>query len=496
MRPKSESKTVQTRRQFLKHSTAAGIALAVLNPRGRLGVGQGSELDSAVVKKFSASLKGRLVLPGDRFYDAARRVVTWNATTDRRPAMIAQCVHVEDVVRCVEFARRHDLLVAVRGGGHSTLGWGTCEGGLVIDVSPIKSLKIDPVRRRVRAGAGLVAQELVSAASQHGLAPVLGECPTVGISGLTLGGGLGWLSGMYGAACDNLLSADLVAADGRPLVASTTHNPDLFWAIRGGGGNFGIATAFEYRLHPVSEVLAGGIKFGFPNAREVLRAYRDFMASAPDELQALAYLPGVSDRSLNVIVCYSGDPKRGEELIRPLRALAGAVRDTVQRRPYEETFAMPLYHETPPTVFRAPKNCYLEQLSDAAIDAVLGQFAHAPQVGCTLGLDHYMHGAVCRVPRDSTAFELRVPGALHVWIAAGWDDPTLGNASIAWVNSTWQALEPFSGGRIYANFLSVEGEEAVKGAFGKNYSRLVAIKNKYDPTNFFKLNQNIRPHAA
>ncbi len=493
MRPEFERKTVETRREFIKRSAAVGMAFAVSKPWARLGFGAGSKLDPAVVKKFGASFKGRLVLPGDRSYDAARRVAYWNATTDRRPAMIARCAHVEDVARTVDFARQHDLLIAVRSGGHSTLGWGTCEGGLVIDVSPIKKIKIDPVKGTVQAGAGLMDRELVSAAIQYGLAPVLGECPTVGISGLTLGGGLGWLSGKFGATCDNLLSADLVTADGRSVVASATQNPDLFWAIRGGGGNFGIATSLEYRLHPVTEVLCGEIKYRFTEAREVLRSYRDFMAGAPDELQAFAYLTGLRNRSVNVGVCYSGDPKRGEELTRPLRALASPVRDTVQRRPYGETFTMPLFYENRPAAFSAAKKCYFEQLSDAAIDVVLGQIALAPQVGCKLGLDHYMHGAVCRVARDSTAFELRAPGALHVWIASGWDDPMLASTSIAWVNSAWEALKPFSGGRIYANYLSVEGEEAVKGAFGKNYPKLVAIKNKYDPTNFFKLNQNIRP---
>ena len=488
---KSE-KTVETRREFIKRSAAVAMALAVSKPWARSGFGR-SELDPAVVKKFGASLSGQLVLPSDRSYDAARRVVFWNATTDKRPAMIARCAHAEDVARCVEFARQHDLLVAVRSGGHSTLGWGTCEGGLVIDVSPIKNIKIDPVTRTAQAGPGLMVREVVSAVGQYGLAPVLGACATVGTSGLALGGGLVDLSGRYGAACDNLLSAELVTADARTVVASATQNPDLFWAIRGGGGNFGIATSLEHRLHPVAELLHGDMTYRFDDARDVLRSFRDFMAGAPDELEADAILTGLSDRSVIVSVSYSGDLKRGEKLIRPLRTLASPVRDTVQRTPYATT---PGDDENGQMAFTAGKYCYVEQLSDAAIDATLAQFSNASQVSCGLGLYHYMHGEVCRVAGDATAFELRAPGALHVAIASSWHESRQADTSIAWVNCAWEALKPFSGGRIYANYLSVEGEEAVKGAFGKNYRRLAAIKNKYDPTNFFKLNPNVRPGAS
>ena len=490
MRRKPEAKNGQTRREFLKRSAAVGMAFAVSKPWARLGSGVGSQLDPAVVKKFGASLKGQLVLPDDRSYDATRRVVFWNATTDKRPAIIARCADTEDVARCVDFARQHDLQVAVRSGGHSTLGWGTCAGGLVIDVSPMKKIKIDPVRRTAQAGPGLMVREVISAVGQYGLAPVLGACPTVGTSGLTLGGGLVDLSGRYGAACDNLLSAQLVTADGRTVIASATKNPELFWAIRGGGGNFGIATSLDHRLYAVPELLHGDITYRFIDARDVLRSFRDFMAGAPDKLEADAILTGLNDRAVIVHVSYSGDMEKGEKLIRPLRKLASAVRDTVHRSPYAE---MPAEDDNDQPAFTVGKYCYLEQLSDAALDATLAQFANASRVSCGLGLYHYMHGAICRIAEDSTAFELRAPGAVHVAIASSWHESTMADASTAWVNGTWEALKPFSGGRIYANYLSVDGEEAVKGAFGKNYSKLVTIKNKYDPTNFFKLNPNIRP---
>jgi FAD/FMN-containing dehydrogenase len=491
------TRTVETRRDFIKRSASAGAAFALSAAWGRSAVAATPVVDPALAKKFGGTLKGRLLLPDDPSYDSARHIVFWNAKTAKHPAMIAQCADAEDVTRSVEFARHHDLLVAVRSGGHSTLGWSLCESGMVIDVRPIKQTRFDPVRRTVQAGAGLTNGELAAAASQYGLAPVLGQgCPTVGVSGLTLGGGLGDLSGRYGAVCDNLLSADLATADAQSVTTSATQSSDLFWAIRGGGGNFGIATSFVYQLHPVTEVLHANIEYRFTDARDVLRRFRDFMAGAPDELQASAVLSGLKDRSIRVGVFYSGDLDKGETVIRPLRKLATPVRDTVQRKSYLDTVKGSGDDDKHDSGFIAGKYTYLEQLSDEAIEAVLAQFAQPSQVECGIGLDHYMHGAVCRVLPDATAFELRKPGALHVWIATGWHDPKIGDASVQWVHGAWAALQPFSGGRIYANYLSVEGEDAVRGAFGKNYSKLVAIKNKYDPNNFFKLNPNIRPRPS
>lgn len=279
---------MRARREFLKQSLISGATLAL---SGGCSLGRETHgVDAAAIRKLGALLQGQLILPDAEAYDAARTFFYWNPTTDKRPAIIARCARPDDVARCVEFARRHDLPLAVRGGGHGYVGWCTCEGGLVIDLSPMKDIAVDPVSRTVRAGAGVVAHELVDAASPHDLAPVVGQCRQVGISGLTLGGGLGWLSGRYGATCDNLLSAHLMTADSQALVASPAENPDLFWAIRGGGGNFGIATSFEYRLHPLSITLAGRLSYRLSDARAMLGLYRDFMAEAPDELQALAFL--------------------------------------------------------------------------------------------------------------------------------------------------------------------------------------------------------------
>ena len=451
-----------------------------------------NEIDPEAINKFRTSLRGGLILPADQEYDGARRVAYWNPVADKHPAMIARCAHEDDVRRCVDFARQQDLTAAVRAGGHSFLGWGTCDDGLIIDVSGMKEIAIDPNKRTARAGAGMLAQEMDSAAASYGLAPVLGECPTVGIAGLTLGGGLGWLSGKYGAICDNLLSANLITADSRSVIASAESNPDLFWAIRGGGGNFGIATSFEYRLHPVSEVLAGRFTYPVQEARQVLRFYREFMAAAPDELQALAALRTAGNGVVIVAFVYLGDLNAGKELIDHFRTFLTPTHDTVQPRPYTEMFPMPPSGDFVPPAFSTIKGSYLEQLSDEAIDIAVECFKQAPP-GCAIGFDHYVHGEVCRVAPDSTAFELRTPGALHVVIVSEWDAAAAAAASMTWTEDTWKLLQPYSGGRIYANYMSIEGEQAVKAVYGSNYSRLRTIKTKYDPENFFRRNQNMRP---
>ncbi len=482
---------MRTRREFLKQGLISGAAFAL---SGACRFGRDTDgIDAAAIGRLRTSLQGQLILPENEAYDTARKFFWWNPATEKRPAIIARCERPDDIAQCVEFARQHDLVLAVRSGGHSLLGWSTCDDGLVIDVSPMKEIVVDPGNRTVRAGSGVVAHELVEATSPHELVPVLGQCPTVGISGLTLGGGLGWLSGKYGATCDNLLSAKLMTADGQSIVASATENPDLFWAIRGGGGNFGIATSFEYRLHPLSAVFAGVLTYRLSDARAMLSFFRDFMAEAPDELQAFVALRRNGDPLLTLEVCFSGDLNDGEKIIRPLRTHANPVRDTVRPTTYRDTFAE---GDAGPRNFRNTKGCYLESLSEAAIDVVLDRFAQAPDPGAAIGLDHYMHGAVCRVAPDSTAFELRKPGALHVWISTSWNDPAVTAAIVAWSEETWHALQSYSAGRIYANYPNTEGEAAAKAAYGGNYSRLLAIKNKYDPSNVFRRNQNIRPSSA
>ena len=440
------------------------------------------------------SLGGRVILPGDPEYDKTRRVVWWNPATDKRPAMIAQCERDDDVARCIDFARRQELTLAVRSGGHSFLGWGTGDG-LVIDVSRMKDIALDPVQRTIRVGAGVTAEEMLSVAAKHGLAPILGECASVG-AGLALGGGLGWLSGKYGATCDNLLSARLITAGADSATTDALSNEDLYWAIRGGGGNFGVVTSFEYRLHAVREVLAGGFAYPVRDARSVVRFFQSFMSTAPDELQALAYLSSAGGGSVMVVVVYAGDLNAGERLVSQFRRFRVPQRDWVQRRAYADTYTMPPYSDDdgPAGAFHAIRGSYLEHLSHEAIDAVLARFAEPPPA-CEFGfnLDHYTHGEVCRVAPDSTAFELRAPGGVHVAFGAAWDAPERAAACTSWLDETWKQLQAYAASRMYANYMSAEGELAAKAAYGRNYARLVSIKKRYDPDNVFRGNLNIQP---
>jgi FAD/FMN-containing dehydrogenase len=370
------------------------------------------------------------------------------------------------------------------------LGWGTCDDGIVIDATLLNGIEIDPAARTARVGGGVLTHELVSAAGQHGLACVQGECPAVGVSGLTLGGGLGWLSGKHGAACDNLLSAELVTADGRTITASAEENPDLYWAVRGGGGNFGVTTALTLRLHPIDDVVAGRLSYRFGDARAVLRGFAEIMATAPDELQAVALVRREDGEPVvHMTVVWSGNPNVADLMLLPLRSIVSPVEDTIERRPFADTFGMAA---GAPPAFSAVKGSYLPRLSDESIEAVLEHFAQAPGTVPAIGFDHYTHGAVCRVAPESTAFELRAPDGLHVWIIAGWDEPSSAQHSIGWMNETWRALQAYAGGRTYANFPAAETQTA-DAAYGENASRLAAVKKQYDPGNVFRRNQNVQP---
>jgi len=480
---------MKTRRDFIRQSLLSGAALA-LSGACRFNGSEGGEIDSATIGRLRSGLAGQLTLPGEQLYDRARQVFWKNPLTDKHPGLIAQCSQSDDIARCVGFALEHDLPVAVRSGGHSFLGWGTCDDGIVIDTTLLNAIEIDPAARTARVGGGVLTHELVSAASLHNLACVQGECPTVGVSGLTLGGGLGWLSGRHGAACDNLLAAELVTADARIVTASAEENPDLFWAIRGGGGNFGVTTALTLRLHPIDDVFAGRLSYRYSDARAVLRGFAEVMATAPDNLQAVALVRREDgEPRMHVTVVWSGNPSAADLMLRPLRSIVSPVEDTIERRPFSNTFGMA---SARPPASSAVKGSYLERLSEESIEAVLGRFAQAPGSAPAIGLDHYTHGAVCRVAPDSTAFELRAPDAVHAWIIAGWDDPSDEPASLGWMNGTWSALQPFSGGRTYANFPAAETQTA-SAAYGDNAARLAAVKKQYDPENLFRRNRNIQP---
>jgi FAD/FMN-containing dehydrogenase len=454
----------------------------------------------------AASVGGmELIEPGDERYDDARRV--WNGAIDRRPAVIARCASAEDVSTALRHARERDLRVAVRGGGHGIAGHAVCDGGLVVDLSPMREIAVDPQSRTARAGGGVLWGELDAATQAHALATVGGIVTHTGIAGLTLGGGIGWLMRRHGATADNLLAADLVTAGGERVRASEHEHPDLFWALRGGGGNFGVVTAFEYRLHPVGPTVpAGPLYYALDDAPEVLRFYREFAAAAPDELTTilnlrqappLAFLPEhVHGRPvLAVTVCYAGPLERGEELLRPLRAFGRPLVDAIAPRPYVELQAM--FNPTVPHGWHYYwRSWEVPPLTDAAIDTLVAQTERITSPRSYV-IVFQLGGAVARVPDGATAYPQR-DAAHNVNINAAWlpDDPEA-DAHVRWARECFDALGPGAAGRAYVNFLSDEGQERVRAAYGAaKYARLVDVKRRYDPENVFRLNQNIDPAGA
>ncbi len=441
------------------------------------------------LQKFRASLRGQSLCPSEQGYDTARTI--HNASIDRRPAIIARCASTADVVVCVHFAREHDLLVSVRGGGHSIAGKAVCDGGLMIDLSGMKGIRVDPVRRTVRAEPGLVLGEFDRETQAFGLATTMGVVSRTGISGLTLGGGLGWLMRKCGLACDNLISADIVTADGRLLTASAIQNDDLFWCLRGGGGNFGVVTSLEYQLHEIGPVLAGGVFYPAEKTREVLRFYRDFTTSPPDELEAQVAtltLPDVR-RVVGIAVCYCGPIAEGEKLLKPLRTFGPPAVDLFAPMPYVQFQSMldPFF---PPGRHAYTKANFLKDLSDAAIDT-FAEYATAPSP-YTSGVLEHLGGAFARVPPTETAFaHRRYPYNFSIW--ANWVDAADSEKNIRWSRAFWDAMRPFMGAGAYVNYLEEEADPRAREAYGPNYERLVALKNKYDPSNFFRMNHNIGP---
>jgi FAD/FMN-containing dehydrogenase len=449
-----------------------------------------------------ASIRGPVICPDDEGYDEARTI--WNGAIDRRPACIARCSGVADVVEAVSFAREHHVLVAVRSGGHGVAGHALCDGGLVIDLSPMKGIRVDPAARTARAEAGVLWGELDRETQLHGLATVGGIVTHTGIAGLTLGGGIGWLMRKYGATVDNLLSADLVTAGRQVVTASEEHNADLFWAIRGGGGNFGIVTSFEYRLHAVGPtVLAGPIFHPLERAPEALRFYREFAAAAPDELttifelsvaQPLPFLPAeVHGKPILMVgACYAGAPKEGLEVVRPLKEFGDPIADLLEPKPYLALQSM-FDPFVPHGWHRYWKSVELPPLTDDAIDTLVEHASEqtSPNSYCIV---FQLGGAVSRVKESDTAYSQR-DAAYNVNINAVWTpEDTGGERHIAWANDFFDAMQPHARGRVYVNFLGDEGAERVRAAYGpERYGRLMELKRTYDPTNLFRVNQNIEP---
>jgi FAD/FMN-containing dehydrogenase len=457
-------------------------------------------MNRAGVRDLHRGFSGHLLHPGDDAYDTARQI--WNGAIDRRPALIARCASVEDVIAAVKFARSDQLLVAIRGGGHNVAGTAVCDSGLMIDLSPMKGIAVDPARRIARVQPGVLWGELDRAAQAFGLAVPGGIVTHTGVAGLTLGGGIGWLMRKHGLTCDSLLATDMVTADGTFVRASETEHPDLLWGIRGGGGNFGIVTSFEFQLHPVGPtVLAGLLLYPADRTEQVLRFYRDFAATAPDELTTIltfrhaAPLPLIP-RHLHgapvivIGVCYAGPIEEGERALLPLRTFQPPLVDLIGPTAYagyQSTFDVGVPHG----LRYYWKSHYLPDLGDGVIDAIR-RYAWQTPSPQSYTILFQLGGAVARRDDSETAFTGRSAGyALN--INAVGTDPAQDRAHEGWVREFWNATLPFSTG-VYMNFLGNEGRERVRTAYGpRKYERLVALKDKYDPTNFFRLNQNIEP---
>jgi FAD/FMN-containing dehydrogenase len=465
--------------------------------------GDRTMLASAELDRFAATLRGDLVPRGAPAYEDARRI--WNRMVQRRPALIARCRSAGDVLHAIRFAREHDLLISVRGGGHNIAGNALVEDGLLIDLAPMRATRVDPVRRIARTEAGITLGEFDRDTQTFALATPLGINSTTGIAGLTLGGGYGWLSRSHGLTVDNLLSADVVTADGAFVTASEQENSDLFWALRGGGGNFGVVTSFEFGLHRTGpQVLAGLIVHPFTHAAELLRRYRDVMHAAPDALSAwvvlrkappLPFLPeSVHGQEVVVIaVCHVGDFDAGERALRPLRGIGIPHADVVGPTSYLgfQTAFDPLLA---PGARNYWKTHNFTTLDDELIDTIVAKVADLPGPLSEIFLAH-LGGAVSRRPDDATAYMGR--GAQFVMnVHARWDDDDMDVNFISWARDVHAATAPYAAGGAYVNFLTQEEQGRVRDAYGSNYERLAAIKAKYDPSNVFRVNQNIAPAAA
>src|SRR5437764_368484 len=448
----------------------------------------GAPLDPQPIRKLASQIVGQVITPEAADYDAARSI--FNRAFDRRPAVIVRCGGPSDVARSLEFAQAQHLPLAVRAGGHSRRGFGMCDGGVVIDLSAMTRVDVDVTKRVARAEAGALVRDLDTATQQFGLATTSGGCPTVGIAGFTLGGGEGRLMEKYGAACDNLLSAQVVTVDGRQVEASPDSNPDLFWAIRGGGGNFGVVTKLEYQLHPVDQVLSGALTYPPGRIPDLLQAYVKFLAGAPDEMDAFAQLlPSEQGRKLKVDVCYCGHPRMGNDLLRPLRAFKPQD-DSVKIMSYLNAQAAGGFLSVPVAHFQT--NLLFRELSGAAIAAITTAISDAPATCKVIIVP--LRGAVSRVPMTDTAFALREPG-YEIDIAGVWSTSAVKEEVVRWVQATRDNLQAVAFG-VYVNQLGDTSDQLVRSGYGPNYARLMEIKKKYDPSNVLRLNQNIKPDSA
>jgi FAD/FMN-containing dehydrogenase len=452
------------------------------------------------IEALKEHFSGKVILPGDDDYDDARRI--WNATIDRRPGLIARCAATPDVVHAVNFARDNQLLLAVRGGGHNIAGNAMCDDGLVIDLSRMKAAGVDPGSRRVIIEGGATLADLDAATQAHGLATPVGINSTTGIAGLTLGGGFGWLTRRYGMTIDNLASAELVTAAGEVVHTSAEAFPDLFWAIRGGGGNFGVVTRFEFKLHPVGpDVLSGLIVYPLSEAKPVLQQYREFIAKAPEDLcvwsvlrQAppLPFLPEAvhGKEIIALALCFAGDPAQGEALIAPLRKFGTPVGEHVGVQPYtgwQQAFD--------PLLAAGARNYWKSHnflnLDDGLFDAVIEYIGKMPSPHCEIFIGA-VGGAANRLAPDATAYAHR-DARFVINVHGRWEDPVDDAPGIQWARDFFNASAPFASPGVYVNFMTADEDGRVEAAYGQNYDRLARVKRKYDPANLFRVNQNIKP---
>jgi FAD/FMN-containing dehydrogenase len=455
-----------------------------------------------MIQEFKCNLRGELIQPGDENYDEARQL--YNGMIDKWPRLIARCADVTDVITAVNFGRENNLLIAIRGGGHNGPGLGSCDDGLVINLSSMKEIEIDRQTRTVRVGPGSTQGEVDEATHAFGLAVPAGIVASTGIAGLTLGGGHGYLSRKYGLTIDNLIEADVVLADGTLVTANELQHSDLFWALRGGGGNFGVVTSFVYGAHPVSTVYAGPIFWGIEDAREIMQWYREFLPQAPEELYTffgLKTIPSVEPfpqeiwgkKVCALISCYNGPVEDAAEALRPIREeLPTPLLDAMGEMPFPALQSLfdPLL---PKGLQWYWKGDFIKELSDQAIEMHLEYAAKAPSTQSLMHL-YPIDGAVQRVGRNETAWNYR--DATWSMVICGIDpDPAKAGALAAWAKAYWEAVHPYSMGGAYLNFMMEEGQERIKATYGDNYERLVAVKTQYDPTNLFRVNQNIKPEA-
>ncbi|MGP4089615.1 FAD-binding oxidoreductase [Streptomyces sp. KR55] len=483
-----------------RHSHSGGTPMR--REEGRRG--READVPSSLVDAFASRLQGQLIRPGEPGYEPAREL--WNGMIDRRPALVARCAGDEDVVAAVDFARDNGMLVAVRGGGHGVAGHAVCDGGLVIDLSGMRGVDVDPEGRRAVAQGGCTLGDIDRETQRHGLATPLGVVTKTGIAGLTLSGGMGWLRRKHGLSCDNLLSARVVTADGHLLVADESQNQDLFWAVRGGGGNFGVVTSFEYRLHPVGpEVFVCFVFYPAARTKEVLRSCERYLSQRPDDFapigilgkvpQAEDFPPEAHGKGYAALLApYPGDPAEGERLLRPLREIADPIRDLSGTMPYTETQA--ILDEDYPDGWRYYwKSMNVPELSDELIERLAEHAAAARSPQSTIDV-WYQGGAMAHVGEEETAFANRDAPYL-LGIEANWEAEADSAENVTWVRDTFADLRSFSAGGIYLNFPGFleEGEQLLREGYGMNYERLSAVKAKYDLANLFHLNANIKPKS-